>query len=47
MGTELLESHLKKIKQGEEELGLGLFSTREGSVLLIGTCEKTWKKCCS
>lgn len=43
MGIELLESHLKKIKQGQEELGLGLFSTK-GSVLLIGTCEKTWRK---
>ena len=31
-GTELLESHLKTLKQGQEELGLGLLSPREGSV---------------
>jgi len=34
MGIELLEFHLKKIKQGQEELGLGLFSAREGSILV-------------
>ena len=34
MGIELLGFHLKKIKQGQEELGLGLFSAKEGSVLV-------------
>ena len=31
-GIEVLESHLKTLKQGQEGLGLGLFSPREGSV---------------